>query len=113
VLGVFGDPGETGKPAGDDLREGKRTVLLAIARARASDTQAAVLDARLGDPLLDEAGMAQVRGVITETGALTRCERMISDNVSEALAAVAAAPIAPEAKNALAELAIAATTRHD
>jgi geranylgeranyl diphosphate synthase, type I len=113
VLGVFGDPGQTGKPAGDDLREGKRTVLLAIARARASGAQAAVLDSRLGDPLLDEAGMAQVRDVITETGALTRCERMISDNVTEALAAVAAAPINPEAKAALAELAVAATTRHD
>ena len=30
VLGVFGDPAETGKPAGDDLREGKRTVLVAL-----------------------------------------------------------------------------------
>lgn len=29
VLGVFGDPSITGKPAGDDLREGKRTVLVA------------------------------------------------------------------------------------
>lgn len=31
VLGVFGDPDVTGKPAGDDLREGKRTVLVARA----------------------------------------------------------------------------------
>ena len=30
VLGVFGDPATTGKPAGDDLREGKRTVLVAL-----------------------------------------------------------------------------------
>jgi geranylgeranyl diphosphate synthase type I len=111
VLGVFGDPGQTGKPAGDDLREGKRTVLLAIARARASGAQAAALDAHLGDPLLSEAGMAEVRTVITETGALARCERMISDNLSEALAAAAAAPITAEAKAALAELAVAATTR--
>lgn len=113
VLGVFGDPGQTGKPAGDDLREGKRTVLLAIARARASGAQVAALDSHLGDPLLGEAGMARVRSVITETGALARCERMISDNVREALAAAAAAPITPEAREALAELAVAATTRHD
>ena len=31
VLGVFGDPAQTGKPAGDDLREGKRTFLVAAA----------------------------------------------------------------------------------
>ena len=31
LLGVFGDPATTGKPAGDDLVEGKRTVLVALA----------------------------------------------------------------------------------
>ena len=36
LLGVFGDPAVTGKPAGDDLREGKRTVLIALARAEAA-----------------------------------------------------------------------------
>jgi geranylgeranyl diphosphate synthase type I len=113
ILGVFGDPGQTGKPAGDDLREGKRTVLLAIARQRASGAQAAALDAHLGDPLLDGAGMAQVRGVITDTGALAECEQMISRHVREALAAAAAAPIAAAAKEALAELAVTATARHD
>jgi geranylgeranyl diphosphate synthase type I len=43
VLGVFGDPGETGKPAGDDLREGKRTVLVATALEQASPADAALL----------------------------------------------------------------------
>jgi geranylgeranyl diphosphate synthase type I len=113
ILGVFGDPGQTGKPAGDDLREGKRTVLLAIARARASTAQAAAIDAHFGDPLLDEAGMAEIRRVISETGALTTCERMIDSNVREALAAAAAAPIIAEAKQALAQLAVAATARDD
>jgi len=36
ILGVFGDPQETGKPAGDDLREGKRTVLIAVAVERST-----------------------------------------------------------------------------
>ena len=110
---MFGDPAETGKPAGDDLREGKRTVLLAIARARATAGQAAVIDRYLGDPLLGDAGAARVRGVITGTGALAECERMIGRHVSEALSAVAAAPVTSEAKEALAELAVAATARHD
>jgi geranylgeranyl diphosphate synthase type I len=113
ILGVFGDPAETGKPAGDDLREGKRTVLLAIARARATAEQAAVIDRYLGDPLLGDAGAARVRGVITGTGALAECESMITTKVAEALAAAEAAPIAGAAKDALTELAAAATARRD
>jgi geranylgeranyl diphosphate synthase type I len=113
ILGMFGDPVQTGKPAGDDLREGKRTVLLAIARERASRADAAVIDRHLGNPRLDQAGTERVRSVITGTGALAECERMIARHVSVALAAAAAAPIAAEAKKALAELAVAATARHD
>ena len=112
ILGVFGDPAETGKPASDDVREGKRTVLLAIALARAGAAQARVIDERFGDPHLDEAGAAEVRAVITDTGALAACEAMIGEHVAEALAALGQAPITDEAKTALAELAVAATARH-
>jgi geranylgeranyl diphosphate synthase, type I len=112
ILGVFGDPVQTGKPAGDDVREGKRTVLLAIARARAGAAQARVIDERLGDPRLDEAGAAEVLAVITDTGALAACEAMIGEHVARALAALGQAPITDEAKTALAELAVAATARH-
>jgi geranylgeranyl diphosphate synthase type I len=111
ILGVFGDPAQTGKPASDDVREGKRTVLLAIARARAGAVQARVIDERLGDPQLDEAGAAEVRAVITDTGALAACEAMIGERVAEALAALGQAPITDEARTALAELAVTATAR--
>jgi geranylgeranyl diphosphate synthase type I len=111
ILGVFGDPAQTGKPAGDDLREGKRTVLLAIARRRATAGQAQVIDRYLGDPLLGEAGIAQVRAAITGTGAVAECERMIGRRVSEAIAALDGAPMTGEAREALAELAVAATAR--
>jgi len=111
ILGVFGDPAQTGKPASDDVREGKRTVLLAIARARAGAAQARVIDERLGDPGLDEQGAAEVRAVITDTGALAACEAMIGEHVAQALAALGQAPITDEAKTALAELAVAATAR--
>ena len=77
ILGVFGDPARTGKP-GDDLRGGKRTVLLAITRARASPRQAAVIDRCLADPDLDEAAAAELRAVITSTGAVAECEQLIS-----------------------------------
>jgi len=108
---VFGDPAQTGKPAGDDVREGKRTVLLAIARRRATARQAQVIDRYLGDPLLDEAGTAEIREAITGTGAVAECERMISRHVSEAIAALEGAPMTGEAREALAELAVAATAR--
>jgi geranylgeranyl diphosphate synthase type I len=111
ILGVFGDPAQTGKPAGDDVREGKRTVLLAIARDRATAAQGQVIDEHLGDPGLDEAGTAEVRAAITATGAVAECERMISGHVSEAIAALAGAPITGEAREALGELAVAATAR--
>ena len=113
VLGVFGDPALTGKPVADDLREGKRTVLLAIARERASAAQARVLDEAVGDPLLDEERADLVRNVITGTGALAECEQMIDNNVKEALSALQAAPITRDSRDALAELAVAATFRAD
>ncbi len=112
VLGVFGDPAVTGKPVTGDLREGKRTVMLAIARERAGREQAVVLDRAVGDPLLTEAGAEQVRAVITSTGALAECELMIDNNVKDALSALEAAPITDESKLALADLAVAATSRH-
>jgi geranylgeranyl diphosphate synthase type I len=111
ILGVFGDPAQTGKPAGDDVREGKRTVLLAIARDRATAGQAGVIDRYLGDPMLDEAGTAEVRAAITATGAVAECEGMIGRHVTEAVAALAGGPITGEAREALAELAVAATAR--
>jgi geranylgeranyl diphosphate synthase type I len=113
ILGVFGDPAHTGKPAGDDVREGKRTVLLAIAQARATAAQAAVIGRHLGDPRLDEAGTAEVRAALTGTGAVAECEQMIGRRVDDALAALAAAPITGAARDALAALAIAATIRDD
>ena len=113
ILGIFGDPARTGKPATDDLRAGKRTVLLAITQARASPAQAAVIDRWLGDPELDEAAAAEVRAVITSTGALAECEQLISRHLDQALGALAAAPITAEARAALAELAVTATARHD
>jgi geranylgeranyl diphosphate synthase, type I len=111
ILGVFGDPAQTGKPVTDDLREGKRTVMLAIAAERADAAQAELLDASIGDPGLSESQADQVRAIITSTGALAECESMIDASVKEALGALDDAPITPRARSALAELAVAATSR--
>jgi geranylgeranyl diphosphate synthase, type I len=111
ILGVFGDPAQTGKPAGDDIREGKRTVLVAIARDRATAAQADAIGRLLGNPAIDPAGVAEFRDLLIETGALAESELMIDRYVSEALTALDGAPITAEAKTALAELAIASTAR--
>lgn len=111
ILGVFGDPQETGKPAGDDLREGKRTVLIAIAAERSSPQQAAVLRRHLGDSGLDATGVAALRDIITETGALDYTENLITEMLENALAALHTAAIEPESREILSRLAFAATRR--
>ena len=112
VLGVFGDPGMTGKPAGDDLREGKRTVLVALALRAATPVQATVVRSRLGDPALDDAGVEALRSIIVDTGALAACEEMIESYAAEATGTMRVAPITSEAREALEDLAVAATLRY-
>ncbi len=111
VLGVFGDPAQTGKPAGDDLREGKRTVLVAAALDAASPAQSTLLRRHLGDPSLDAEGVDALREVITDTGALAHVERLIDALMDQCAAALAAAPIDDDARAVLGDLAHAATAR--
>ena len=111
VLGVFGDPSQTGKPASDDLREGKRTVLVAMAMEAASPAQASVVRRHLGDPHLGEPGVSALRTVLTDTGAVGRVEGLIGTLMDDALAALAAAPLTEPAREVLGELAVAATFR--
>jgi len=112
VLGVFGDPGVTGKPAGDDLREGKRTALVAMALERASAPQADLVRRLLGDPDLDADGVALLREVLVDTGAVGRVESLIEARTAEALEALRAAPLTSEAVDVLGDMADAATRRN-
>jgi geranylgeranyl diphosphate synthase type I len=111
ILGVFGDPQETGKPAGDDLREGKRTVLIAIAVERSTPKQAAVVRRHLGDPGLDAAGVESLREIITDTGAHAYTEGLIAELLETSLAALHTADIDEQARAVLTGLAFAATQR--
>jgi geranylgeranyl diphosphate synthase type I len=113
LLGVFGDPDLTGKPAGDDLREGKRTVLIALAMETADAAGGAELSAGLGDPTLDERRVERLRAVISACGAPARVEAMISERVGTAVAALEHESVDPDARSALIDLATAATLRAD
>jgi geranylgeranyl diphosphate synthase type I len=111
LLGVFGDPELTGKPAGDDLREGKRTLLVALANAAADPAQRAALEAGIGDQDLDAEGVRVLRGILTATGAREAVEHRISAGVERAERALQSAPIRSDALTALLELAHAAAHR--
>jgi geranylgeranyl diphosphate synthase type I len=111
VLGVYGDPDVTGKPAGDDLREGKRTVLIAYAFDSANEAQAEQLRTRLGDPQLDADGVTVLRDIIAATGAVDRVEELITTQADEAVRALEAADMDDAARTALVDLARSATTR--
>jgi geranylgeranyl diphosphate synthase, type I len=111
LLGVFGDPIVTGKPAGDDLREGKRTVLIALAVEAATATGKEAFARRLGDPDLDDDGVEELRQVVRDTGADVAVEAMITGRVDTALGALATVEIDAEARDALVGLAGAATSR--
>jgi geranylgeranyl diphosphate synthase, type I len=108
LLGVYGDPARTGKPAGDDLREGKRTYLVATALAAADPTRRAALRTGLGDPHAD---VDALREIITATGARAATEERITELTAQALHAIDDVDLDPDAKAVLTELAGAATQR--
>jgi geranylgeranyl diphosphate synthase type I len=110
LLGVFGDPAETGKPAGDDLVEGKRTVLVALALDGAPRAGAERLDAALGTPLAP-ADVDALRGIIEDSGARAQVEEVIGHLAERAVDALRAADVDPHAREALIELAASATQR--
>jgi geranylgeranyl diphosphate synthase type I len=111
VLGVFGDPSQTGKDRDGDLREGKQTVLLTKARAAATAAQLAVLDRAVGTPDLTEADAERVRGIIAETGALRATNELIDELTAQATGAIDAGLVGAEAARALHELADEVTRR--
>ena len=111
LLGVFGDPVQTGKPAGDDLREGKRTVLVALALQRATPDQAGLVKRLLGDPGLGPGGIDDLREVLVGTGAADRVEALIDEDVALARQALADAELTDEARVVLEGLVVAATAR--
>lgn len=105
LLGVYGDPAATGKPAGDDLRTGKPTTLLMLARQLATPGQLRALEQADGEPV------DRLADLVAETGAVARVERMIAERVGDALAALDSAPVDRTARTALTGLAAAATSR--
>ncbi len=109
VLGTFGDPRATGKPAGGDLRRGKRTALVMEA---SGDERAAQAITRVRG-LADSTGMAELAeavAAIEASGARSKIEARIEALVHEARAALAAAEVPGRA---LLEGALVALTQRE
>ncbi|MBK1786145.1 polyprenyl synthetase family protein [Prauserella cavernicola] len=115
MLGVFGDPSVTGKPAGDDLREGKRTLLLALglrfAAEQEREQEHKVITAAVGNPGLTLADVDTVRQALTDVGAVAEVERRIDELTEAAHATLRGIDLAEPATTKLTELTIVATQR--
>lgn len=111
ILGVFGDPAVTGKPAGDDLREGKRTVLVGLTREALNPSVARVFDEMLTSGSLNAEQIQFIQQTMVGCGALAKTERMIEDLADQSLEALSELEISEEGKAMLRQLALAVIKR--
>jgi len=111
ILGVFGDPKVTGKPAGDDIREGKRTVLIAVTMENSTPAERKVVTSALGNQSLSETEVEEIQGIIRSTGALSEVEKLITELTSEAISTLQQSSVEGRIANVLEEMAIIATQR--
>ena len=109
LLGAFGDPGATGKPSGDDLRDGKCTLLLAETRRLVDGGDARRVDGLLAEG--SEEAVVELRAMIERSGARTFVEDEVRRLGSVALAALERAPLVDDAaRGILRGLVLAVTT---
>lgn len=109
LLGVFGDSQTTGKPSGDDLREGKQTMLIALARETANSQEINLIESALGKVDLTSEEVSQVQQALINCGAQEKIENRIEQLYEQALSAIS--QLDPKVTSALTELAIMATKR--
>ncbi|GAB2735631.1 polyprenyl synthetase family protein [Amycolatopsis magusensis] len=105
LIGAFGDPASTGKPVGDDLRQGKRTLLLAVAGRRVTDPAARDLLRRAGDGGLAEHEVPLVQHLLVDVGARADVEHTCQALAEDAVAALATADLRTGAKDTLTDFA--------
>lgn len=111
ILGVFGDPSITGKPAGDDLREGKRTVLVAMTMDRVNTEKREKLNQALGNSSISESEISELQSIIEASGAKDEVEKLITELTEKAISALQESQLDPSIATALNQMAIIATQR--
>ena len=111
LLGIYGDPHITGKPAGDDLREGKKTALIAYAFERGSNSVRDLIQSKLGTPL-SQIEIEQLIMAINETGAVAHIENLIEKLSESALDSLSQANINQSARKMLEQMVELVTKRN-
>ena len=105
LLGAFGDPRETGKPAGNDLRAGKHNALIGAAEERASEADLATLRAVLGRADASDAEVKAALDVLERSGARAAVEARLRALLDQALATLTDGPLSEPGAGMLRELA--------
>ncbi|MDR0783321.1 MAG: polyprenyl synthetase family protein [Propionibacteriaceae bacterium] len=111
LLGIFGDPVLTGKPSGDDLRQGKKTVLIAYAMSRANVEDQAQLLGWLGKPDISADELDQARQIMIGCGAVEETEKAILTQATAAMKLLHRLDLSAEGVEALMTLVHAAVER--
>ena len=93
------------QPVGEDLREGKPTLLYALARAAATGGDARLLEDRFGEADLGDAEISAIQEVFEATGARRQVTAIVDGLVDEALDAAGRLPLDAAAADALTDLA--------
>ncbi len=111
LLGVFGDPAVTGKPAGQDLRERKASSVVVLAAAMADRRRQTEFAELLELETVDDEAVSRWRELIVATGARERMGELIRERADKALAAIDPAVVPRHAGDLLAALAARCTER--
>lgn len=110
LLGVVGAPGLTGKPVGDDLREGKRTLVIAHLLEHGSSAARERVLAVLGDATASEAAVADAIDSLRTSGAIEAVELRIASTAETARALLSSALPDPEPVLELVDAAVSRTS---
>jgi len=111
ILGIFGKSDVTGKPSGDDIREGKRTLLIAMTLEGCNPVQKSKIENSLGKSELSDSEVTSIQEIIVESGALASCEALIENLYTRAIQAIQNSDIEAEVIELLKFMATAATKR--
>jgi geranylgeranyl diphosphate synthase type I len=109
VLGIWGEPSVTGKPVGNDLRQHKKTLPIALALARVDDLPSGLV--RLLQRDLSEAEVDKATRLLEECGAREETMAIGEAQLSAALADLERVPLEMGPRSELAAIARYVTER--
>lgn len=110
-LGVFGDPSRTGKPAGGDITEGKKTVLWSLAEQLLGEEARANLHQVFGNRAATAEQIAAVTDALNSQGVRNQHRQLIANYAAKGDALVASGEFDDAGREALLSLGRALVER--